>query len=97
MRAEQRPAIGRVVHYVSHGSPVRDDGTQAFPSVCRSAEITEVDQDGRVGLLVKNPDGLFFHPIGHRNGPCPYAPWDCAAPVPGELPQAATWHWPGRV
>lgn len=86
------PTIGRAVHYVSQGSPVRPDGTQAFPSVRRSAEITEVDEKGNVGLLVKNPTGLFFHPIGHENGPCPYAD-----PVPGAPLQPGTWHWPERV
>ncbi|MFJ2205921.1 hypothetical protein [Streptomyces microflavus] len=86
------PTIGRAVHYVSHGTPVREDGTQAFPAVRRSAEITEVDEEGNVGLLVKNPDGLFFHPIGHRNGPIPYA-----EPIPGEPLQGGTWHWPERV
>ncbi|WP_086778041.1 hypothetical protein [Streptomyces griseus] len=86
------PTIGRAVHYVSQGSPVRPDGTQAFPSVRRSAEITEVDEEGRVGLLVKNPTGLFFHPIGHEAGPCPHA-----EPVPGAPLQPGTWHWPERV
>lgn len=34
--------LGESVHYVSHGTPVREDGTQAFTSVCRSAIVTEV-------------------------------------------------------
>ncbi|MFD3982574.1 hypothetical protein ACFWR6_28665 [Streptomyces griseus] len=86
------PTIGRAVHYVSQGPPVRPDGTQAIPSVRRSAEITEVDEEGNVGLLVKNPTGLFLHPLGHENEPCPYAD-----PGPGAPLQPGTWHWPERV
>lgn len=86
------PTVGRAVHYVSYGSPVRADGTQAFPSVRRSAEITEVDAEGNVGLLIKNPDGIHFHPIGHETGPCPYV-----EPVPGTPLQGGSWHWPERV
>lgn len=41
---EMKPSVGRLVHYVSHGSPVRLDGTQAFTSTCRAAVITEVGQ-----------------------------------------------------
>lgn len=62
----QIPTIGRIVHYVSHGSPVLPDGTQAYPSVLRLAIITEVSPDQestngwRVGLMVCNPEGIFF-------------------------------------
>lgn len=64
--------ISMSVHYVSHGTPVREDGTQAFPSACRAATITEVHPDSeedagphrrRVGLHVVNPTGQFFHSI----------------------------------
>ncbi len=40
--SRQQPSVGRIVHYVAHGSPIRPDGTQAYPSVCRAATITEV-------------------------------------------------------
>lgn len=36
------PSVGRIVHYVSHGTPVRPDGSQAFTSECRTATISEV-------------------------------------------------------
>jgi len=39
----QQPSVGRIVHYVSHGTPVQPDETQAYPSVCRAAIIAESD------------------------------------------------------
>lgn len=59
----QQPSIGRVVHYVSHGTPVRADGSQAFTAQCRAAIITEVGENGVIGLAAINPTGFFFHSI----------------------------------
>lgn len=85
------PSIGRIVHYVSHGTPVRPDGTQAYPPECRAAIVTEVAL-GRdrawLGLDVRNPTGGFFHPLSA--GGC----------MQDERPKAeregGTWHWPER-
>ncbi|MFJ4738695.1 hypothetical protein [Streptomyces sp. NPDC088775] len=96
----QQPSVGRTVHYVSHGSPVLPDGTQTVTSQCRAAVITEVpnqpDPEGRVGLQVSNPDGLFFHPLS-KGG----VPQDEPRPFeqPGEryVHQGGSWHWPERV
>lgn len=50
--------IGRIVHYVSYGTPGRE-----FPSTCRAAVVTQVHDDGdTIGLAVLNPTGLFFDP-----------------------------------
>ncbi|CAL9595903.1 hypothetical protein [Streptomyces sp. enrichment culture] len=59
------PSVGRMVHYVSHGTPPREDGSQAFPQACRAAIVTEVDPADltRVGLHVLNPTGDFLHPL----------------------------------
>jgi hypothetical protein len=94
----QQPSVGRVVHYVSPGTPVRADGTQAFTAQCRAAIVTEVgDPDGadadlgRVGLCVLNPTGQFFHALAA--GGCRYADEpDGSGRMPG-----GTWHWPERV
>lgn len=83
--SRKQPAVGRVVHYVSHGSPVREDGTQRYHSVCRAAIITELahpERDDRsaedVVLCVLNPTGIFFGTSAHD-----------------EVTMAGgTWHWP---
>jgi len=91
---DQKPSVGRVVHYVAYGTP----GGEFPAGVCRAATITEVDKpnpgnpgevDGpmedpgapRVGLFIANPTGCFF------NQHVPYS----AEPKPG------SWHWPRRV
>jgi hypothetical protein len=85
----EKPTVGRTVHYVSHGTPPREDGTQAFPSVCRAAIVTEVNEvihfpgtvipsdDHAVSLCVLNPTGVFFH----------------RAVPPDEGRAPGTWHW----
>lgn len=88
---DQRPSIGRIVHYVSHGTPPREDGSQAFLPTCRAAIVTEVDPTypGRVGLAVLNPTGQFFHSLD--SGGCEWLPVE-EHPLTG-----GTWHWPERV
>jgi hypothetical protein len=88
---EQKPAVGRIVHYVAYGTP----GGEFPAGVCRAAVVTEVGtlipgqvvhlgEDGTqtdIGVCVMNPTGLFF------NRGIPYD----ANRKPG------TWHWPERV
>lgn len=50
-----KPSVGRVVHYVSYGTPGGE-----FASVCRAAVVAEVHSEG-VSLCVLNPTGIFFH------------------------------------
>jgi hypothetical protein len=84
-----------VVHYVSHGTPVRTDGTQAFDSRCRAAVITQVVGNAVdpvtfeavpdlwvVGLCVLNPTGMFFHE---------------SVVQMEHAHDGGTWHWPERV
>jgi hypothetical protein len=85
----QQPSVGRIVHYVSYGTPGGE-----YASQCRAAVVTEVDDpDGvnadlnRVGLCVLNPTGLFFHPLAA--GGCRYG---------GDGNRVGgTWHWPELV
>lgn len=53
-----RPSVGRIVHYVSYGSPAGE-----YISECRAAVIAHVSGDGALGcdLVVLNPTGVFFN------------------------------------
>jgi hypothetical protein len=87
--AEQQPSVGRIVHYVSHGTPVQVDGTQRYTSQCRAAVITSIGDDPEiVGLAVLNPTGMFFHEA--------VAFWE--PEEPGDIRHGGgTWHWPERA
>lgn len=82
------PSVCRMVHYVSHGSPVRPDGTQAYKPECRAAIVTEVadletdTNASSVGLCVINPSGIFFVE-------------DAMQSEHGR--EGGTWHWPEQV
>ncbi|MDN3056834.1 hypothetical protein PH213_20230 [Streptomyces sp. SRF1] len=91
MSTTHRPSVGQIVHYVSHGTPVREDGSQAFRPACRAEIVTEVDPTyaGRVGLAVLNPTGQFYHSLD--SGGCELLPVE-AGPLKG-----GTWHWPEEV
>jgi hypothetical protein len=63
-----KPTVGRIVHYVSYGTPGGEYGRE-----CRAALITEVESGDLVGLSVHNPTGLFFnrstpHDEGEKRG-----------------------------
>lgn len=80
------PSIGRIVHYVSYGTPGGEYGQE-----CRAAIITAVDSGAAeiVTLAVLNPTGMFF------NQRCEHAePQDTAD---GPVQVGGTWHWPERV
>jgi hypothetical protein len=90
--SEQVPSVGRIVHYVSYGTPGGE-----YTSKCRAAIVTEVPEylvaepmdgcpNGTNGewiasLAVLNPTGMFF------NQECRYS----------ENADGGTWHWPERV
>jgi len=76
-----RPTVGRIVHYVSHGTPPRSDGTQAYTSQCRAAIVTEVGENRIVGLCVLNPEGQFFNRGVHHQE---------------DEHAGGSWHWPER-
>ena len=83
-----KPSVGRIVHYVSYGTPGGEYGKE-----CRAAVVTEVNGDF-AGLCVLNPTGQFFnrsipHDEGSAEGPgtglCGSRAFD-----------GGTWHWPER-
>jgi hypothetical protein len=94
-------SVGRIVHYVSYGTPGGEYGKE-----CRAAIITETldfekgsaegSRKDEVGLCVMNPAGLFFNQgVPHHEaaeGPGGETPGGFASNHPG-----GTWHWPERV
>lgn len=98
--------IADKVHYFSHGTPPRADGTQAYAGVCRAAIVTEVGDDQVLGLMVCNPTGQFFNQATayHDGRETPGNP-DCPDPASHGNPfrycacgwmeasyQGGTWH-----
>lgn len=75
------PSIGRIVHYVSYGTPGGE-----YHSECRAAVVAEVTSDpnhpDQVALAVLNPTGMFFNR---------------AVPRSDDPAAGGTWHWPERV
>jgi len=88
-----KPSVGRIVHYVSYGTPGGE-----YTSQCRAAIVTGVPQGALppvdfghaaeawasdavvLDLCVLNPTGMFFNR-------CPQAEGDH---------RGGTWHWPER-
>jgi hypothetical protein len=80
--SEQTPSVGRIVHYVSYGTPGGE-----YTSQCRAAIVTgEADCDAHmecVSLTVLNPEGMFFNQHVPHNET--------------SQQRGSTWHWPERV
>jgi hypothetical protein len=106
---DQKPTLGRNVHYVSYGTP-----RGAYATQCRAAIVTDLaqpDEDADVvGLAVLNPTGTFFKRAAYDGGgeqagspDCPDAATHgnpfryCACGWSEAQPQGGTWHWPERV
>lgn len=66
----QKPTIGRIVHYQAYGTPGGE-----YPSVPRAAIITEVHNDTCVSLCVLNPTGQFFNQKVVQGGPDKPGSW----------------------
>jgi hypothetical protein len=54
------PSVGRIVHYVSYGTPGGE-----YTSQCRAAIIAGVIEIDELDLVVFNPTGLFFNRCLH--------------------------------
>lgn len=81
---DSTPGVGRIVHYLSHGSPILEDGTQRYKPECRAAIVTGNTMGFMdvplIQLAVLNPSGMFFDTCQH----------DESKSLGGG------WHWPER-
>ena len=96
-----KPSVGRVVHYVSYGTPGGE-----YKSECRAAIVTAGPHlvSGTFGegggealsLCVLNPEGMFFnqHVLCHEGDT---GRDHAGAEVPGRSFRGGTWHWPERA
>ena len=105
-----KPSIGRVVHYVSYGTPGGEYGKE-----CRAAIVTELtgdpDHPDQIGLAVLNPTGMFFNrgvsynegaetagDPGCLNADTHGSPFRyCACGWMEVSLMGGTWHWPERA
>jgi hypothetical protein len=110
MSNPQQPSVGRVVHYVSHGTPGGEYGKE-----CRAAIVTGLAGDpnspNKVALAVLNPTGMFFNEsVDYHEGAetpgdasCPSASTHgspfryCACGWVEASLKGGSWHWPERV
>ena len=102
----QVPSVGRIVHYVSYGTPGGE-----YKSECRAAVITETDTSDTVGLCVLNPTGQFFNrTVTYDDGgeipgdpKCPNLEYHgnpfryCSCGWVEATLKSGTWHWPERA
>ncbi|WP_327376191.1 hypothetical protein OG393_20930 [Streptomyces sp. NBC_01216] len=79
MTHQPTPAVGRIVHYVSYGTPGGE-----YTSQCRAAIITAVHGQFLVDIAVLNPEGMFFN-RGVTHG----------EPKPDGSHEGGSWHWAG--
>jgi len=75
------PSIGRIVHYVSYGTPGGE-----YRSECRAAIVAAIKEGAPdpdvVTLVVLNPTGMFFNQACRHDE---------------DEKRGGTWHWPERV
>ncbi len=86
---DQKPSVGRIVHYVSYGTPRGE-----YIRTCRAAIVTETPKYGGISLCVLNPTGMNFVG-GIRYDDTPLTADQDGESVEG--PHGGTWHWPERV
>jgi hypothetical protein len=62
--SQQKPTIGRVVHYQRYGTALGEHKSEPSPAV-----IVEVFENGDCQLFVMNPNGLYFNRTPYSDEP----------------------------
>lgn len=62
----QKPSIGRIVHYQKYGTPGGEHKSEPSPAV-----ITAVVSDTECTIFVMNPNGLYFNTALYSETPKP--------------------------
>lgn len=80
---DQKPSVGRTVHYQSHGSPNGQHKSEARAAIVTAVHPVFSDERNlhAVSLCVLNPTGMYF---------------DQDVPF-SETPKPGCWNWPPRV
>ena len=62
MQDAETATVGRIVHYVSYGTPGGE-----FTQECRAAIVTTLEGPGRLSVAVFNPTGLYFNQVDYAD------------------------------
>lgn len=64
---EQKPTIGRIVHYQRYGTPGGEHKAEPSPAI-----VTQVlDETGKCQLFVMNPNGVYHNATPYSETPKP--------------------------
>ena len=64
---DNKPSIGRIVHYQRYGSPAGEHKAEPSPAI-----VTQVFEDGETcQLFVMNPNGVYFNKTPYSDEPKP--------------------------
>lgn len=80
-----KPTVGRIVHYVSYGTPGGEYQPEHRAAIVSGVPVPKTDGtfggNDEAHLVVMNPTGLFFNEFVEHDE---------------EEKRGGTWHWPER-
>lgn len=85
---DQKPSVGRIVHYVSYGTPNKEYSSRCVAAIITDVATSPETEEDSVRLKIFNPDGDFNSPWLKQFEKDPGSE---------ENYKPGTWHWPERV